>query len=147
MLAARAVAGYSPGEADKLRKAIGKKDDALLKAEGDKFVRKSVANGTSEEEGRGALGADPPVRPVRLQQVALGRLRAPRLPDRVDEGPLPGGVHGRDADGELGKVRRRREVREHLPGDEDPGPPARREHVASSPSLPTARRSASASAP
>src|ERR1019366_3488927 len=29
MLAARAVAGYSPGEADKLRKAIGKKDEEL----------------------------------------------------------------------------------------------------------------------
>jgi DNA polymerase-3 subunit alpha len=46
MLAARAVAGYSPGEADKLRKAIGKKDDALLAAEGEKFLRKAVAAGT-----------------------------------------------------------------------------------------------------
>jgi len=46
MRAARAVAGYSPGEADKLRKAIGKKDDALLKAEGDKFLKKAVAAGT-----------------------------------------------------------------------------------------------------
>ncbi len=100
-----------------------------------------------EEEGRGALGADPPLRPLRVQQVALGRLRPPRVPDRVDEGPLPGGLHGRDADGGLGKVRGRREVRQRLPGDEDPGPPARREHVRSSPSLPTARPSVSASAP
>jgi len=46
MRAAREVAGYTPGEADKLRKAIGKKDDALLKAEGDKFLRKAVAAGT-----------------------------------------------------------------------------------------------------
>ena len=50
MLAARAVAGYSPGEADKLRKAIGKKDEALLKAEGDKFVKKAVANGTPKRK-------------------------------------------------------------------------------------------------
>ena len=50
MLAARAVAGYSPGEADKLRKAIGKKDDALLKAEGDKFVKKAVAAGTPKKK-------------------------------------------------------------------------------------------------
>ena len=50
MLAARAVAGYTPGEADKLRKAIGKKDEALLKAEGDKFIKKSVANGTSKKK-------------------------------------------------------------------------------------------------
>ncbi len=50
MLAAQAVAGYSPGEADKLRKAIGKKDDALLKAEGDKFLKKSVAAGTPKKK-------------------------------------------------------------------------------------------------
>jgi DNA polymerase III subunit alpha len=50
MLAARAVAGYSPGEADKLRKAIGKKDDALLKAEGDKFVKKAIAHGTPKKK-------------------------------------------------------------------------------------------------
>ncbi|HKC24288.1 MAG TPA: DNA polymerase III subunit alpha, partial [Thermoanaerobaculia bacterium] len=50
MLAARAVAGYTPGEADKLRKAIGKKDDALLKAEGDKFIKKAVAHGTPKKK-------------------------------------------------------------------------------------------------
>jgi DNA polymerase-3 subunit alpha len=50
MRAARAVAGYSPGEADKLRKAIGKKDDALLKAEGAKFLRKAVAAGTPKKK-------------------------------------------------------------------------------------------------
>ncbi len=50
MLAARAVAGYSPGEADKLRKAIGKKDDALLKAEGDKFMKKAAAAGTPKKK-------------------------------------------------------------------------------------------------
>ena len=85
----------------------------------------------AEEEGRGALGPDPAVRPVRLQQVALGRLRSPRLPDRVDEGPPPGRIPGRDADGQLGQVRRRRQVREHLPRDEDSGPPARRERLGS----------------
>ncbi len=50
MLASRAVAGYSPGEADKLRKAIGKKDDAALKAEGEKFIKKAVAAGTPKKK-------------------------------------------------------------------------------------------------
>ncbi|MEO7919659.1 MAG: DNA polymerase III subunit alpha, partial [Thermoanaerobaculia bacterium] len=50
MLASRAVAGYTPGEADKLRKAIGKKDEALLKAEGDKFIKKAVAAGTPKKK-------------------------------------------------------------------------------------------------
>ena len=119
MLAARAVAGYTPGEADKLRKAIGKKDETLLKAEGEKFIKKAVDARDAEEEGRGALGADPPVRPLRLQQVALGGLRAPRLPDGLDEGPLPGRVHGRDAHRQLREVGRGRQVRQQLPGDED----------------------------
>jgi DNA polymerase-3 subunit alpha len=50
MLASRAVAGYSPGEADKLRKAIGKKDEALLRAEGDKFIKKAIAHGTPKRK-------------------------------------------------------------------------------------------------
>lgn len=50
MLAARAIAGYTPGEADKLRKAIGKKDEAALNAEGEKFVRRSVENGVQKRK-------------------------------------------------------------------------------------------------
>ena len=50
MLASRAVGGYTPGEADKLRKAIGKKDDAALKAEGEKFMKKAVASGTPKKK-------------------------------------------------------------------------------------------------
>ena len=41
------------------------------------------------------LRPDGEVRGVRLQQVALRRLRPPHRPDRVAEGPLPGRVHGR----------------------------------------------------
>ena len=44
-------------------------------------VRQEVGRERSpEKEGGGALGADPPVRPVRVQQVPLGRLRPPRVP-------------------------------------------------------------------
>lgn len=50
MLAAREVAGYSPGEADKLRKAIGKKDEALLKSEGEKFIKKAIAKGAPKRK-------------------------------------------------------------------------------------------------
>jgi DNA polymerase-3 subunit alpha len=50
MLAARAVAGYTPGEADLLRKAIGKKDEAALQAEGEKFVKKAVSNGVAKKK-------------------------------------------------------------------------------------------------
>ncbi|HXG58660.1 MAG TPA: DNA polymerase III subunit alpha, partial [Thermoanaerobaculia bacterium] len=45
MQIAQAVAGYSLGQADLLRKAMGKKDKAIMEAERDKFVAGAVANG------------------------------------------------------------------------------------------------------
>src|ERR1035437_2944464 len=50
MLAARLVAGYTPREADQLRKVIGKKDDAKLKGEGERFIKKAVAAGTPKKK-------------------------------------------------------------------------------------------------
>lgn len=45
MQIAQAVAGYSLGQADLLRKAMGKKDAAIMAAEREKFVAGAVANG------------------------------------------------------------------------------------------------------
>ena len=46
---------------------------------------------------RGNRRPDRDVRPLRLQQVALGRLLDPLLPDGVAQDPLSRGVHGRAA--------------------------------------------------
>ena len=45
MAVARAVAGYSLGEADLLRRAMGKKDKAEMDRQRDKFAKKSEENG------------------------------------------------------------------------------------------------------
>src|SRR5438874_2440394 len=45
MQIAQAVAGFSLGDADLLRKAMGKKDKAIMDAQRDKFVAGAVANG------------------------------------------------------------------------------------------------------
>jgi DNA polymerase-3 subunit alpha len=45
MQIAQAVAGYSLGQADLLRKAMGKKDAAIMAAEREKFVGGAVGNG------------------------------------------------------------------------------------------------------
>ncbi|HEU4520934.1 MAG TPA: DNA polymerase III subunit alpha, partial [Thermoanaerobaculia bacterium] len=45
MQIAQAVAGYSLGQADLLRKAMGKKDAAIMAAEREKFVAGATANG------------------------------------------------------------------------------------------------------
>ncbi|MGQ0560289.1 MAG: DNA polymerase III subunit alpha [Gemmatimonadota bacterium] len=45
MRMAQLLAGFTLAEADVLRKAVGKKDEQLLRKEVDKFVEKAVANG------------------------------------------------------------------------------------------------------
>jgi len=51
MRMARDVAGFTMGEADVLRKAMGKKIAKLLEEQRDKFLKGSVANGLSEALG------------------------------------------------------------------------------------------------
>ena len=48
MRMAQVLAGFSLAEADVLRKAVGKKDDELLRKEVDKFVERAIANGVDQ---------------------------------------------------------------------------------------------------
>ncbi|HUJ12817.1 MAG TPA: DNA polymerase III subunit alpha [Thermoanaerobaculia bacterium] len=50
MQIARVVAGFSLGDADILRKAMGKKDKATMEKQRDKFVAGAVANGYPEQK-------------------------------------------------------------------------------------------------
>ena len=50
MQIARDMAGFTLGEADILRSAMGKKDAALLQAQRDKFVEGAVENGITRQE-------------------------------------------------------------------------------------------------
>ena len=50
MQIARDMAGFTLGEADILRSAMGKKDAALLQAQRDKFVEGAVENGIMQQE-------------------------------------------------------------------------------------------------
>ena len=50
MQIARDMAGFTLGEADILRSAMGKKDDALLKAQREKFIKGAIEKGVSAEE-------------------------------------------------------------------------------------------------
>ena len=52
MLTAQDFAGYTLGEADILRKAMGKKVPAIMREEERKFVEGAVKKGHSEQEGR-----------------------------------------------------------------------------------------------
>ena len=76
--------------------------DGQEEGRGDGRRSARLPRGLREEqrrpEGRRRdLRPDGEVRRVRLQQVALGRLRPDHHPDRVAQGALPGRVHGRAA--------------------------------------------------
>lgn len=49
MVAARELAGYTPGESDDLRSAISKKKEKEVKKHREKFVKGAVANGINKE--------------------------------------------------------------------------------------------------
>ncbi len=97
MLVAQILAGYSLGGADLLRRGNGQ-------AAHD-FPRGRSQARSRHEDRRAAVRPDGKVRRIRLQQVALGCLRAGRLSDRLAQGLLPCRIHG--GDDVVGNVRHR----------------------------------------
>jgi DNA polymerase-3 subunit alpha len=78
MRIAQDLAGYSLGEADLLRRAMGKKKKSEMEKHQSIFVK-----GATER------GVDP-----KLAEGLFHRLRRGDLPDCLPQGPLPGGLHG-----------------------------------------------------
>ena len=112
MAIAQKVAGYSLGKADLLRRAMGKKKKSVLDAEYVGFEAGMKEQRLLRRGGQDALGHPGPVRRLRVQQGALGGLRADLLLDGVPQGQLPGRVHGRPAH----QRRRRQGPPADLPG-------------------------------
>ena len=98
MQIANRLAGYSLGEADLLRRAMGKKIASEMAAQRERFVYRRQSARLSSEKDREDFRPDGPVCRLWLQQIALCRLRAAGLPDGVSQDPLSGRVHGGDAD-------------------------------------------------
>ena len=76
------IAGYSLGEADLLRRAMGKKKVEEMAKQRERFVAGAQGEGPSAAEGRKDFRPDGEVRRLRVQQVALGGLRVPGLRHR-----------------------------------------------------------------
>ena len=130
MQIAKEIAGFSPAEADDLRKAIGKKIHALMASLKDKFLEGCAQNGVTPARRDAALEGHGAGAGLLLQQVPRRLLRADRLPDRLAEGEPPVRVHGRadlvrDEHEGQGPVLRQRVRR-----DRDRGAAAGRELVA-----------------
>ena len=89
MRIAATLASFTLGQSDVLRKAMGKKNPAVMQAQREKFVDGRGEERHHREEGDAHLRPDGALRRVRLQQVAFDDLRVPRVSDRLSEGQLP----------------------------------------------------------
>ena len=94
MQIAQVMAGYSLGEADLLRRAMGKKIRKEMEQQRERFVSGAVERGMPNGAGRHHLRAAGKIRRLRLQQEPRGGLRAGVLPDRLHEGALSGRIPG-----------------------------------------------------
>ena len=129
MQIASALAGFTLGEADLLRKAMGKKKVDVMAAQMDQFLKGCASRGVAEKKAQQDLGPDGGVRRLRLQQVALGRLRLARVPDRLPEGELPGVLPGGSAHLGAGQHRQDGPVHRRVPRDGHPRAAPRRQPV------------------
>ena len=98
MRIAATLASFTLGQSDLLRKAMGKKNPAVMQAQREKFVQGRGSQRHQREAGHQDLRSDGALRRVRLQQVALDRLRLSGVPDGLPEGKLPVALRGRAAD-------------------------------------------------
>ena len=105
MQAAQILAGYSLGQADLLRRAMGKKIRKEMEAQRKDFVTGAVERGIERAPGGCDLRRARTLRRIRLQQEPRRGLCAGRLPDRLSQGELSGRVPRRVDDARHGQYR------------------------------------------
>jgi hypothetical protein len=127
MRIAQALAGFSLGQADVLRKAMGKKDPKVMAKQRDAFMEGARAQKVNEKKAED-LRADGVLRRVRLQQVALDGLRLPGISDRVSQGELPVALRCRAADHRVAEQRQAGGVPGGMPRAQRAAARARRQH-------------------
>ena len=88
MLISQIIGGYSLGGADLLRRAMGKKSPRKWPSTASCSSRAPRKRAMTRTGGQ-AVRPDGEVRGLRLQQVALGRLCADLVPDRLAQGVSP----------------------------------------------------------
>ena len=122
MRIAAVLAGFTMGQSDVLRKAMGKKDPKVMAKQREAFMDGRKTERRQREEGDEDLRPDGVLRRLRLQQVALDDLRMGGLPDRLPQGELSAALHGGAADDRSGQHRQARDVPRRMPraGRADP---------------------------
>ncbi len=93
MFAAMSLAGYSPSDADELRKAISKKNADALAKHREKFVQGCGNERHPQGKSRVDLQRLGKLCPLRVQQEPRRRLRRDRSADGFPQVPLHRGIH------------------------------------------------------
>ena len=144
--AANVLAGFSLGEGDILRRAMGKKKPEVMAKQRDKFVEGCA----QDQPDPGAAGrrrsstTSSKFAGYGFNKSHSAALRHHRLPDRLPEGQLPRRVHGRPALERNRQHRQAARARRRGAGDGHRGPAARRQRQRGA--LQARRRRPSASA-
>ena len=129
MQIAQVLAGYTLGGADLLRRAMGKKKAEEMAQQRSIFVEGGSRARRARAQGRLHLRPDGEVRGLRLQQVALGRVRRAVVSHGVAEGALPGSVHGSGAVVRHGQDRQGRDAHRRMQPHGARGRAARRQCI------------------
>ena len=103
MQIANVLAGYSLGEADLLRRAMGKKNPEEMAKQRERFVEGAVERKHPKDKVTQHFRPDGAICRLRLQQVALRGVCAAGVSHGISEDALSGGVHGGAADSEISK--------------------------------------------
>ena len=129
MQIAQELAGFTLGQADNLRRAMGKKKAEVLQKEYVPFSE-GMARARSLARGhQGAVGHPRAVRRLRLQQGALGVVRRAVVLDGLPQGQLPGRVHGGPAHQRQGRQGQVGHLPQRVPAPRHPGAAAGRQRV------------------
>ncbi len=98
MLLSQELAGFTKGQADSLRKAMGKKKKTIMDKLKVEFVEGCRRNGYDENTLNKIWSDWEVFCRICFQQVALDMLCSHCVPDRLSQGELPGRVHGSGAE-------------------------------------------------
>ena len=126
MLISQIIGGYSLGGADLLRRAMGKKSPRKWPSTASCSSRAPRKRAMTRPGGQ-VVRPDGEVRGLRLQQVALGRLCADLVPDRLAQGVSPDRVPGRHHVFRHGRHRQGADLLPRRPGQRRRGAAAGRE--------------------
>ena len=123
MKIASAVAGFSLGEADILRAAMGKKDKVKMAKQREQFLSGAAARGVAAETALELFELIALFAGYGFNGAHSHLLRADRVSDRVSQGELPARVHERAAQQPRGQLRQAQAIDPRL-ARARPGRPA-----------------------